>query len=130
MFNVQYKVNRISNANLKWFLSYIKPNSKSFTNITCWLCPSEKGHDKWAAHCSNVLIQSFFFSYFPDLLCRFTKIPKTLRPTIFGHQIAIHFSALEYVPTMFYLPIGQPIFWLSRYADNFGKLCFPCCARD
>ena len=65
MFIIQYKVNRISNGNLKWCWSYnIKPNSKSFDNITCWLCPSEKGHDKWAAHCSNVLIQSFFFLTF------------------------------------------------------------------
>ena len=62
MFIIQYKVNRISSGNLNWCWSYnIKPNSKSFDNITCWLCPSEKGHDKWAAHCSNVLIQSFFF---------------------------------------------------------------------
>ena len=65
----------------------------------------------------------FSFPYFSDLLCCLKKIPKALRQPLFGHQIAVHFPPLEFIPEMFCLPFDQSIFWLSSYADHLNQLC-------
>ena len=72
----------------------------------------------------------FSFPYFSDFLCCLKKIPKALRQPLFGHQIAVHFPPLEFIPKMFRLPLDQSIFWLPSYVDHPSQLCVPSYAGE
>ena len=76
---------------------------------------------KWSKSVSIDFVTNVsHFSFISDVLCGFTKISEALRPKIFGDQIVIHISAMEFISKEFCLPIYEPIFRLFGHVDDPG----------